>query len=331
MAARELVENGMDMVIMPTGATEQHGPHLPMNVDYLVAYRIALGVSERTGVPVLPPLPIGHSSGHEGIPGTLSLSPETFQKVVEEIAEGVYTTGFRRLLFLNGHLPNIHPLNCAAVNLRVRHPDFKLQALSWWDITPGIQKKFYGDESYGIPHGNIVETSIMRYFRDDLVDMTKGQEGRRQGQEAVLLLPAAPDLAVRSRRRSERGHGRAGRGTLPDGGRRPGAADREGTHRGAAGAGRRPALASRFQRVFSAIDPRPRRRKQRQSGSRPPGSATLGPSNSAAKPSIHQHSNRTTHWTPVNRAISRSGRATTQPSCLSFGGGRRTDSTALHG
>ena len=183
MAARDLVEGGMDMAIMPTGATEQHGPHLPMNVDYLVAYRIALGVSERTGVPVLPPLPVGHSGGHDGIPGTVSLSPETFQKVVEEIAEGLYATGFRRLLFLNGHLPNIHPLNCAAVNLRVRHPDFKIQALSWWDITPEIQKKFYGDESFGIPHGNIVETSIMRYFRDDLVDMTKAKKVGGRGKK----------------------------------------------------------------------------------------------------------------------------------------------------
>ena len=49
VAARDLVEGGMDMAIMPTGATEQHGPHLPMNVDYLVAYRIALGVSGAQG------------------------------------------------------------------------------------------------------------------------------------------------------------------------------------------------------------------------------------------------------------------------------------------
>ena len=171
------------MAIMPTGATEQHGPHLPMNVDYLVAYRIAPGVSERTGVPVLPPLPVGHSGGHDGIPGARSMSPETFQTVVEEIAEGVYATGFRRLLFLNGHLPNIHPLNCAAVNLRVRHPDFNLQALSWWDITPEIQEKFYGDDSYGIPHGNIVETSIMRYFRDDLLNMAKSRKVGGRGEK----------------------------------------------------------------------------------------------------------------------------------------------------
>ena len=182
MGVRALVDGGMDMVIMPTGATEQHGPHLPLNVDYLVAYRIALGVSERTGIPVLPPLPVGHSGGHAGIPGTLSLSPETFQKVVEEIAEGIYATGFRRMLFLNGHLPNIAPLNCAMVNLRVRHPEFKLQAMSWWDITADIQKRFYGDESYGVPHGNIVETAIMRYLRDDLVDMSKAKKVGGKGK-----------------------------------------------------------------------------------------------------------------------------------------------------
>ena len=181
--AKELVESGMDMAIMPTGATEQHGPHLPMKVDYLVAYRIALGVSEKTGVPVFPPLPVGHSGGHVGIPGTLSLRPETFQKVIEEIAEWAYDTGFRRMLFLNGHLPNVFPLNCATVNLRVGHPDFKLQTISWWDITPELQKHFYTDESYGVPHGNVVETSIMRYFRDDLVDMSKAKKVGGKGKK----------------------------------------------------------------------------------------------------------------------------------------------------
>jgi creatinine amidohydrolase len=182
-AVKALIDSGMEMAIMPTGATEQHGPHLPLNVDYLCAYRIALGVSAETGVPVLPALPFGHSGGHSGFPATLSLRPETFQRVVEEIAEWAYDTGFRRLLFLNGHLPNLPPLSCAVVNLRVRHPDYKVQAMSWWDITPELQKRMYGDSSYGLPHGNIVETSIMRYFRDDLVDMSKATRVEGRGQK----------------------------------------------------------------------------------------------------------------------------------------------------
>lgn len=189
-AAKALIDGGMRMAIVPTGATEQHGPHLPLNVDYLCAYRIALGVSEETGIPVFPALPFGHSGGHAGLPATLSLRPETFQKVIEELCEWAYDTGFRKILFLNGHLPNIAPLQCAITNLCVAHPDFRLRALSWWDITTDLQKMMYGDSSYGFPHGNIVETSMLRYFRDDLVDMSKAVkiEGRDKKMFFAYLL-----------------------------------------------------------------------------------------------------------------------------------------------
>jgi creatinine amidohydrolase len=178
-----LIDSGMRTAILPTGATEQHGPHLPLNLDYLCAQSIALGVSEQTGVPVFPALPFGHSGGHLGFPGNLSLRPETFQKVIEELSEWAYGMGFRQLVFLNGHLPNIFPLPCAVVNLLVAYPDFQLKALNWWDITPELQKEMFGDNSYGFPHGNLVETALMRYLRDDLVDMSKATPVPGQGKK----------------------------------------------------------------------------------------------------------------------------------------------------
>jgi creatinine amidohydrolase len=178
-----LIDSGMRTAILPTGATEQHGPHLPLNLDYLCAQSIALGVSEQTGVPVFPALPFGHSGGHLGFPGNLSLRPETFQKVIEELSEWAYGMGFRQLVFLNGHLPNIFPLQCAVVNLLVAYPDFQLKALNWWDITPELQKEMFGDNSYGFPHGNLVETALMRYLRDDLVDMSKATPVPGQGKK----------------------------------------------------------------------------------------------------------------------------------------------------
>lgn len=179
---KKLVDGGMEMAIMPTGATEQHGPHLPLSVDYLCAYRIALGVSAETGIPVFPALPYGHSGGHRGFPGTLSLRPETFQSVIEDIAEWAYATGFRRLLFLNGHLLNEASLANAVANLRGRFEDFKLAVITWWDITPELQAQFHADRNCGMGHGNVVETSLMRHFRDDLVRMEHARpaEGRRE-------------------------------------------------------------------------------------------------------------------------------------------------------
>jgi creatinine amidohydrolase len=178
-----LIDGGMRTAILPTGATEQHGAHLPLNLDYLCAQAIALGVSEQTGIPVFPALPFGHSGGHLGFPGNLSLRPETFQKVIEELSEWAYGMGFRQMIFLNGHLPNIFPLQCAVVNLLVAQPDYQLKALNWWDITPELQKQMFGDNSYGFPHGNIVETALMRYLRDDLVDMSKATSVPGQGKK----------------------------------------------------------------------------------------------------------------------------------------------------
>lgn len=168
---RAMIDGGMDMAILPIGATEQHGPHLPLCVDSLIPGKIALGVSAETGVPVFPLFSYGQSSSHTGLPATLSLKPETFQRVAEEIGEWAYATGFRRLLFLSGNLPNLPPLTCAILNLKQTCPELRAKALNWWDITPELSSRMFGDATCGLPHGNIVETSVLRYFRDDLVDM----------------------------------------------------------------------------------------------------------------------------------------------------------------
>ena len=63
---KSLISRGMEMVMLPVGAVEQHSLHLPLNVDFLLAQEIARGVSALTGVPVLPAIPYGHSSNHRG-------------------------------------------------------------------------------------------------------------------------------------------------------------------------------------------------------------------------------------------------------------------------
>ncbi len=80
---RDMRTDGVDIVLFPIGSTEQHGPHLPLNVDTLCAQTVAHAVSARTGVPVLPALPFGCALGHtRHWPGTLSLSPNTLALVI---------------------------------------------------------------------------------------------------------------------------------------------------------------------------------------------------------------------------------------------------------
>jgi creatinine amidohydrolase len=170
---KSLIARGMEMVMLPVGAVEQHSLHLPLNVDFLLAQEIARGVSALTGVPVLPAIPYGHSSNHRGFPGTYSLRPETFQKVIEEMCEWMHAEGFRRVLFVNGNLPNQFPLQNAIANCGARYPDMRMRAMSWWEINAELRTWFSTDESFGRCHANVAETSLMLHLRPDLVDMSK--------------------------------------------------------------------------------------------------------------------------------------------------------------
>jgi creatinine amidohydrolase/Fe(II)-dependent formamide hydrolase-like protein len=98
-----------DMVIIPMGATEQHGPHLPLGTDYYESFGISKLISEKTGVVVAQVLMVGYSIYHSGFPGTLSLKPETMEQVLFETVEVLLKYGFRRFMFLNYHGGNIIP------------------------------------------------------------------------------------------------------------------------------------------------------------------------------------------------------------------------------
>lgn len=164
---------GIDMAILPVGATEQHGHHLPTGVDTFSAEAVALGASAVTGIPVLPTLPYGCSLGHsKKWPGTLSLRPETLAKMVLEIAEWVEAAGFRRLLILNGHVTNWAPLRCALENIRADIPEMRIALRSVWEVSTEVRAlyEYDGDSNW---HGNDAETSLMLHLRPELVDMAK--------------------------------------------------------------------------------------------------------------------------------------------------------------
>ncbi|MBD2120740.1 creatininase family protein [Trichocoleus sp. FACHB-262] len=165
-------DSGINMVILPIGATEQHGLHLPVGVDTFSAIAVAHGVSAQTGIPVLPALAYGCSLGHsKKWPGTISLRPETLAKLILEIAEWVYSAGFQRLLLLNGHVTNWAPLRCGLEKVRHTYPDFRIALRSLWEITPQIHQ-FYHQDAANF-HANCAETSMMLALRPDLVQMDK--------------------------------------------------------------------------------------------------------------------------------------------------------------
>jgi len=105
-----LRESGMNLCLLPVGATEQHGPHLGLGMDSRNATLVCEAVSRETGAPVLPTLSYGCSLGHSRRwPGTISLSPQTLIEMVVEIFDWLHSAGFKRLLLVNGHVGNAAP------------------------------------------------------------------------------------------------------------------------------------------------------------------------------------------------------------------------------
>ncbi len=114
-----LQESGMKTLLLPIGATEQHGPHLPLNTDSVIATAACAYASALTGVPVLPTVRISVSIGHtEKWPGTFAIFHETLIDTIKDIARWCAATGWKQLVLVNSHFGNDAALRVAVDRLR---------------------------------------------------------------------------------------------------------------------------------------------------------------------------------------------------------------------
>lgn len=160
-------------VVLPVGATEQHGPHLPLNVDTVIAQAVADGVSALTGIPVGPAVGLGVSSSHGAFPGTVSLRPETMIAVMEDLTEWLHRSGARQFLLLNGHIWNNGALDVTAEKLRTRHDDVRVRSIGYVTMYPGPEVDGHVRYGRGLMHANFFETSVMLHLRPDLVHLDR--------------------------------------------------------------------------------------------------------------------------------------------------------------
>jgi creatinine amidohydrolase len=158
-----------DVGLLPVGATEQHGPHLPTGTDTILATAICEAVSARTGAVVLPPIPIGCSYGHgRQLPGTLSLTPEGLAGLVRQTVEWAALSGLRRFLFVNAHFGNHPSLMVASDHLRLERPDVRVGVVGWWSADAAVAAETAADGED--IHANRSETSLMMAVAPHLVD-----------------------------------------------------------------------------------------------------------------------------------------------------------------
>ena len=164
-----LAENSA-IVLIPTGSTEQHGPHLPVGTDAILATwmaeRTAQALTEK-GVPavVAPTFAIANSMHHMNFAGSLSLSPRTYIQVLQEQCRAIAAHGFKRIAIINGHGGNTAPTKTALIDINneLGFPVYFMEYMS-------VDERPFLETQTGMNHACESETSMMLAFDETLVD-----------------------------------------------------------------------------------------------------------------------------------------------------------------
>jgi creatinine amidohydrolase len=161
------------VAVLPVAATEQHGPHLPLDVDARLTAMICEGaaqaVADEIGVVVAPTLPFGVSEHHMDFPGTLTLRPETFIAAVFDLGVSLIRHGFDRLVVVNGHGGNTGAVHVAATKLRLEAGARHVLFLSHWALSRTRFAELRETQVGGAAHACEFETSLYLHLRPEAV------------------------------------------------------------------------------------------------------------------------------------------------------------------
>ncbi|MFD1677966.1 creatininase family protein [Alicyclobacillus fodiniaquatilis] len=179
------------VVLIPLGATEQHGPHLPLFTDTLIVQSLVAGVladlPENHPFYFIYPLAYSYSMEHIDFPGTISLSAETTMKLLMDVADALAKSGFRKIVFLNGHGGNVGLLHVVAREIRIK------TGISPFVISGGsLMEKGMFDEvesRHGI-HAGAYETALLQSLIPNWVDTALSEAEypafvKREGQLSI--------------------------------------------------------------------------------------------------------------------------------------------------
>lgn len=192
--------DGRAVVLVPVGATEQHGLHLPVDVDCRTAWNAALGAARLASAPVLvtPALWATISPHHMPFAGTISLTLETFCRLLGDLCTSITAHGFERILFVNGHGGNRDALGAATLELRHRLQR-QIHAVSWFDLVRDVMDDLREGPGDDIGHSGELETSVVLHLapqtvradREELVEGITDDPKRATPEKGATLMSAA--------------------------------------------------------------------------------------------------------------------------------------------
>jgi creatinine amidohydrolase len=172
----EALDRDRTVVVLPVGSVEQHGRHMPLGTDTLLAHSTALAAAKRLDgrVAVLPPPWYGFSAHHMRFTGSVTLKPETMIALVEDIVTSVVAHGFRRVLILNGHGGNNGVIDVLASKLGHAHyGKARIASLTYFVLARKRIAELRESETGGMGHACEFETAMLQHVRPDLVAIEK--------------------------------------------------------------------------------------------------------------------------------------------------------------
>ncbi len=203
---REAAGRGLP-VVLPVGATEQHGPHLPLNTDSLIPVGIAKEVATRLPLVIAPPIRFGAKSrplsgGGETFPGNVSLSGHTFLDTVHEVLSALARSGFTQLCLQNWHFENGGFLWEAADLTAQRHPEVRIVVLDrpFPEFTEEQLAQLFpnGFPGWSYEHAASMETSLMLALHPELVRSDRIADDAAARKPTWEVVPAPQEIIAPS-------------------------------------------------------------------------------------------------------------------------------------
>jgi creatinine amidohydrolase len=160
-----------NLAIIPTGAVEVYGPHLPLGSDGIVAQHLAHKLAERVGAIVTPLVPVGDSRSLLSFPGTLTVSPASFCSYLKDLCTSLMHWGIKRILFINGHASNVPPVT--NLGLELANSGIRVAQVDFWRAIAPMAPEILDTGALANRHAGEIGTSVLLAVRPDLVDMSK--------------------------------------------------------------------------------------------------------------------------------------------------------------